>query len=686
VLPDDGTPAGPASPAALASGGHAALGDGGQEHALPGGGGQEPAAPGDGGDESAAWCPRRRPLALLLLLAAQAAWAGWFVYRTSFVISGRRLFCLWEDAMISMTYARNLVEGYGLNWARFGQPVEGFTHPLWMALLVPVNLLRLAPDRRCLVVQLGSLALLMLHVVLVRRLVLRHFTRPGACHWLPACVLTAFYYPLDFWALMGMESGLQAVLLTASVLLALDIVHGRRDRHLALWLVSTLAVLLRMDMAPLVVVAQVYVLALGGLRQGERPDRRGLLRYPGWLLGAVVMALAVGGYSLFRWFYFHDLLPNTYYLKLAGVPLVTRLRRGETTLLASWRAHGPLLVMLAIGLLAGLASRRPRSREARELAGRLAAAAGPAPAAGGRQAGDAGWKSRLVLPAVLFLTCCAYSLYVGGDVWEEYLRANRFVAFAMPMLFVLFNGLANQAMAALSEHFAATRPPPAACPVAGPAGGPAPGRREPLLLRLGLVAVTFVALLAADGLLRRADAADNWLDVAVAVPPFEVHARERMLRRVLRLRAIADPGAVVAVVWAGIPAYFSDYRMVDELGYNDRHIAHGPPAMEIGGDSWRDFRPGHVKWDYPYVVNTFHPDVVFQFWVATREEGHAVLRLLYGHHYRRTGDMWVRAGSPRIHLGNVAWHGHAAALGAPPRTGAAPLAGAAPRVGGWSSP
>ena len=119
----------------------------------------------------------------------------------SHVDLGRRVFCLFDDAMISMTYARNLMEGYGLNWARFGAPVEGFTHPLWTALMVPVNLLPMPLDRRSLVVQIGCLGLLMLHVVLIRRLVLRHFTRPGACHWLPAAVLTAFYYPLAFWSL-----------------------------------------------------------------------------------------------------------------------------------------------------------------------------------------------------------------------------------------------------------------------------------------------------------------------------------------------------------------------------------------------------------------------------------------------------------------------------------------------------
>ena len=41
----------------------------------------------------------------------------------SFDVDGERVFCLWDDAMISMTYARNLVEGHGLTWSRRGDAV-----------------------------------------------------------------------------------------------------------------------------------------------------------------------------------------------------------------------------------------------------------------------------------------------------------------------------------------------------------------------------------------------------------------------------------------------------------------------------------------------------------------------------------------------------------------------------------
>jgi hypothetical protein len=118
--------------------------------------------------------PGRSRLPLALLLAATAVWGGWFIFRTSFVADGRRVFCLFDDAMISMVYARNLVEGHGLNWARQGAPVEGFTHPLWTALMVPVHLLPLDLHLRSLVVQLLSLVLLLAHIALLHRLVLRH--------------------------------------------------------------------------------------------------------------------------------------------------------------------------------------------------------------------------------------------------------------------------------------------------------------------------------------------------------------------------------------------------------------------------------------------------------------------------------------------------------------------------------
>ena len=83
------------------------------------------------------WRRVARSTSMAVLLLLLGVWGGWLIYRTSFEAGGQRYFCLFDDAMISMTYARNLVEGHGLNWARWGEPVEGFTHPLWTFLMVP---------------------------------------------------------------------------------------------------------------------------------------------------------------------------------------------------------------------------------------------------------------------------------------------------------------------------------------------------------------------------------------------------------------------------------------------------------------------------------------------------------------------------------------------------------------------
>jgi hypothetical protein len=534
------------------------------------------------------------------------------------------VYCLFDDAMISMTYARNLVEGFGLNWARRGAPVEGFTHPLWTALMVPVNLLPLPLDRRSLVVQLASLALLLLHVELVRRLMLRHFTRPGARHWLPACALTAFYYPLNFWALEGMETGLQAVLTTASVLLALDVVHGRRDRHLALLLAGTLAVLLRMDMAPLVIAVQVYVWMPRG---GERPPRRAWPPSRGWWLGAATLVLAAAGYLVFRWEYFHDLLPNTYYLKLGGIPLEVRLLRGGSALLDMLLAHGPLLLVVAVGLAPLLfPAARPGAGDRPEAWPRASDRA---------RRRRASWRRRLALPAAVFALCCAYSVAVGGDAWEDSVRANRFVAFAMPQVFVLFNALLNQALSA--------------------------ARRRRYLsgsaLRYGLAAITVLALLAANGLWPAAgaeeaageEADESWKTFAVVSRPLFATEHASILGQLRALQAIAEPSAVVAVSWAGIPAYFSDFRMVDELGYNDRHLARRAPSVELTDDTFDEYVPGHAKWDYAYLVDSLRPDAFLQLWAIDKEHLLATVRLIRSRGYRRAGSLWLDPSSPRLH-------------------------------------
>ncbi len=523
--------------------------------------------------------PAESRAALWWLLGLLVAWSSWFIYRTSFVAGGQRVFCLFDDAMISMAYARNLLAGYGLNWARSGRPVEGFTHPLWTALMVPVNALPLALRYRSLVVQAMSLALLAANVVLVRRLVLRFFSTERARHWLPAALLTAFYYPLDYWSLVGMETGLQALLVTASVLLAFDIVCRGRDRQRELLLVGAAAYLLRMDMLLMVAVVQGFVIACGGRR---------VLGARFWQ-GLAALAAVIAGSSALRWFYFGDLLPNTYYLKLYRVPLEVRLLRGYKLLSMMILDH--VLLLLAIGAGVGVLVRYGRDR---------------------------GLARRLMLPSLLLLAAFAYSVYVGGDAWDMQvnMRANRFIAYVMPQLFVLFAAVLNQ----LADRMAA-RPT-----------GDGLGRH------FVVAAATALAFLIANGLWMADQDTDNWQALAVTRSPYEMDVQAAVYEKLLKLERALGPTGVVSTSSAGLPAFFTDYQMVDVLGYNERHIARLAPAIPLGPDTYMNYVPGHVKWDYPYVILHYHPDALLQPWGTG-------VRLAWltslGYRREREGDFWI---------------------------------------------
>jgi len=401
-----------------------------------------------------------------------------------------------------------------------------------------------------------------------------------------------------------------------------------------------------MDMAPLVIAVQLWVVVHGGLRRAG-PLAAAARRH--WLAGAAVLVAAVGGYTLFRWVYFHDLLPNTYYLKLGAIPLAVRLLRGGSVLLDTLQLHWPLLLVVGLGVA-------PQA----------------VPAVHPRR--DREWGRRLALPAIVFVLCCAYSVYVGGDAWEGEVNANRFVAFVMPLVFVLFNALANQALAAIKRRWRRRRRQRRR--EAGPGTARRAAAVEPLPLRYALLAVTAAALVAANGLWQGEELEENWKTFTLLSRPTHADEYAKIIRSVRALRRLADPGASVAVTWAGTPAYFSDFRMVDILGYNDRHVARGRPAHRLDEDTFDEFVPGHVKWDYPYLLAERRPDVFLQLWV-----GAEALPLLRARGYRQVGDLWIAPWSPRIHLPPEALAGEPAGeSGEEQGEEAAPAAAPAPAV------
>lgn len=321
-------------------------------------------------------------------------WSGVFVFRTSFVaIDGRRYFCLFDDAMVSMRYAWNLSHETGLVW-NSGERVEGYTS-LLMTLLMSAATALLDKVSAVVAVQVLGVATAVSVALVAARLVLLVFPRQSFS--LFVCLGLLAYYPLAYWSLMGMEGGLLALLVTASV--ALAVTHGRDRRFTTLWvlgLVLAAAFLTRPD----AVIFAIPVLLYVGREAGHDARRS---TFAAIVIGYV---LIVAAHTSFRLLYYGQPLPNTYYLKLTGIPLMDRISNGVGYLGAFLGSHALLLAGAAYGLI------RDRRRE-------------------------------IALLSSLPLVAVGYQAWVGGDPWPYW----RILLPAVPAIVVLFVGSVGAALA-----------------------------------------------------------------------------------------------------------------------------------------------------------------------------------------------------------------------------------------------
>lgn len=504
-----------------------------------------------------------------------------FIFRNSFLIGKERFFNLFDDAMISMTYARNLAQGHGLIWNIHQPPVEGYTNFLWTLIMAGIHLLPLPDSKTSLAVSLLGSVILIANLLMVRRV-----TREmglAAPTGIIATILTAFYFPLVYWTLRGMEVGLIALLISSAVLLALKL-SRQFDwlRFLGLAFILGAGILTRTDaLIPGVAVTALLLIPLFQQRQ--------------WL-PMILLPAALAGvlacHTAWRIHYYGDALPNTYYLKVEGVSPWERYDRGVKCLLLLGAFHlWPLLVVVGCGV-----------------AGRVE-----------------GLFSR---PALflwgIFLSQVAYSVYVGGDAWEWMYFSNRYISVAMPLLFILvaiaIPGLARLSSVRLSLalggalplgflaqalYFAHLHKWPAVATMSAAFaavvavylwlsrdGKNLPLQRPLVTTVLVLVIVNFFGL-------------SSW--GAGKTNNGKLIAEDQdMTRMALRVRDLTTPDATIAVVWAGALPYFSHRDPIDLLGKSDRFIARGKPQVS--------FYPGHNKWNYAYSLDVEKPDLVLQLW------------------------------------------------------------------------
>jgi len=331
---------------------------------------------------------RVAPLLFLLLLGS---WSLVYVWRTSFVVEGERVFTLWDDAMVSMQYAKNLARGEGLVWNAGGERVQGITNLGVTLAMAALHLLPIRLERLSLLVQLAGVATLLGLLLSVHRLAQEIFPEEDAVS-LAAVALVAGYAPLAIWTLQGSDVGLVSLLLVCATTQVARAARTGVPPSLVPFALLALGILVRPDMT----VAYVTLMtALPLLGRGAR----------GAMLPAAVLLVAVWaalvGFSIL---YYGDPLPNTYYLKATGSPRALVWRHGLAQTLGL--VGGGLLPILALALAGALVFLR-RNR--------------------------ACWVCWM-----LVATHLAYNVETGGDWLAEYV--SRFVVPAIPILLVLFAG------------------------------------------------------------------------------------------------------------------------------------------------------------------------------------------------------------------------------------------------------
>jgi hypothetical protein len=491
-------------------------------------------------------------VAVLLLYCL---YAGLFIYRTSFVINGERYFSLFDDAMISMTYAKNFAHGHGLVWNAGGEKVEGYTNLLWTLYMALLHLLPVAKSKMSLLVQATSAVLLLVNLFFVRKIAA---AISGGSRFvaLGAVITTAFYLPINNWSLQGMEVGLLVLLVSISIWKALQ---SMESKTFSFWPYAflSLATLVRLDMA----VAFAVMLAF--MAWAHPTARRKHLT-----VGLIFFGIASAAQTIFRVSYYGDFLPNTYYHKLTGFPLLWRITRGVYIIsVFIWRMN-LLLFLVPLGLLV---VRRKKGE---------------------------------MLLASIFLGQLAYSIYVGGDAWESWGGSNRYVCIAMPCFFILFfAGL--ETIGGLIRAYIATCRPHTSLTLA-----------EKNLRRTG-IALIFVSLASFNAIYGPAALGEMLLFRR----PLHVEDNQRMVERALAIAKITNDRATVAVVWDGAIPYFSERPAVSILGKNDRTIAHERMRTASGAKKIVAFYPGHLKWDYAYSIGQLKPDVVGQLWYEPESAG-----------------------------------------------------------------
>jgi arabinofuranosyltransferase len=283
-----------------------------------------------------------------------------------------------DDAYISYRYAENLVTGVGLVFNP-GERVEGYSNLLYVLLIAPAFFVT---NGIKIYIFASVLNLLFLAASFA---VFSHYTAKYLDEQAFAANLLFALCPLLWlWTASGMETILFLLLQLTIWVLTEDLVSDSTDiissRKLwVLYLTMTLSVLTRVDGFITPALSILYLVYRGKHRHALR--------------GGMILIMTIFLYTLWRYSYYGNWLPNTYYAKVSG-PLWLRIEYGLQLL---------LIISLTEGLLVyGILVFANFSMDVKNILVKKSTL-----------------KQTITLNFVLIAGWIAYWCYIGGDIFHE---------------------------------------------------------------------------------------------------------------------------------------------------------------------------------------------------------------------------------------------------------------------------
>ena len=531
-----------------------------------------------------------------------ALWLPAVLIGHSTIIAGERYWWLGDDAMISMRYARNLADGFGLVW-NAGQRVEGYSNFLWTIYMVLVHLFPISVSKTSLVVLLTNIVLTIATIPIMIRLI--RTLGGGTLVIVATLVAYALNEDVVIWTTGGFETSLLTFLLLLATYRVVREAQLNQPKLLTFILIAMMS-LVRADAA--VLSALLYAVS-----QVLNRNRKLVLMY-----SAISLILPIA-HELFRISYYGDILPNTAYLKAFNWE--GKYVAGLGYVLDFLKNYALIIGFAVVGVIS--------SRQ---------------------------W-SRYSLLGV-FLLYAIYVGYVGGDAFSN----SRFFVPVLPLLMILaFLGVQSlQPFSLAGRLWSLTKVlkfPSTATLLGLIIGGVVIvilslgadllglgrqegfGKKQLLGVILGLALALTVGSISCRlwlqhiriwrEVLLKAERQTKLPSVVFSVlclvtTPLIIPGYTDLItpqsadignmRIGLFLKHGTPLTSRVADFWAGSVFYFSEGYAIDLLGKSDRYVAYLPVTSD-------GTKPGHNKFDFDYSLGILRPDfVVANFKLPVQED------------------------------------------------------------------